>query len=153
MNGLPTGPVQDYIRLAGICAIYVARFSSGACQVGVTRDLKRTRTMLRRQGQDLSYVAVFWMDDNKLATKIAAKVNNAGCGACPTEAEATARIAVAAAEMKIHLTDHAAVMQRVQSAVSHVMDTLALRAARGLAWILCPRVTHQVLLQLLGSER
>jgi hypothetical protein len=83
----------------------------------------------------LTYVAAFWTSDARLPTRIAAKVNKAGTSAALTEAEATAQIAAIAADMKAHLTEHAAVMARVGSAVSHVKKTLA-QAQRngGLKW-------------------
>jgi hypothetical protein len=130
---LPAGPVQDYIHLAGICAIYVACSPSGACEVGVTRDLKRTQATLRRQGREPTYIAAFWINDRKLATKIVNEVNKTGCGASLDDA--AARIAATAEKMKVHLTAHAAVLQRVETAVSHV--TAALEQARkdgGLQW-------------------
>jgi hypothetical protein len=130
---LPAGPVQDYIRLAGICAIYVASSPSGVCRIGVSRDLKRTLTMLRRQDPELTCTAAFWVDNTRVAIRITSRVNKAGCGAFLTEIEA--RIAAIAEEMKVHLTDHAAVLQRVRAAVSHVAVTLEqAQKTGGLKW-------------------
>ena len=70
----------------------------------------------------------------RVATKIASEVK-VSAGAALTEAEATAQIAATAADMKVHLTDHTAVIQRVASAVSHVRDTLELAQKNGgLKW-------------------
>jgi hypothetical protein len=132
---LPAGAIQEYIALAGIAAVYVASAPSGLCRIGVSRDLKRTRTMLRKQSHDLTIVGTFWLDDTKTATRIAHKVAKASCGASLTRADATARIEATAAEMKVHLTDHAAVMRRVRSAVAHVEMTLGqARMNGGLKW-------------------
>ena len=98
---LPAGPVQEYITIAGIAAVYVASSSSGACRIDVTRDPKRTQTMLRKQDHDLTIVGAFWVDDAKTATKIANRVNKTvrQAGEYLTQAEATARI-TATAETK-----------------------------------------------------
>jgi hypothetical protein len=132
---LPAGPVQEYITIAGIAAVYVASSSSGACRIDVTRDPKRTQTMLRKQDHDLTIVGAFWVDDAKTATKIANRISKPSWGASLTEAEATAQITATAAEMKVHLTEHAAVIQRVESAVAHVKMTLEqARKNGGLKW-------------------
>jgi len=60
-----------------------------------------------------------------------ARPNKAGDGAALSRAEATARIIAIAAGLKLHLTEHAAVMQRVELAVSHVRDTLAQAQSNG----------------------
>ena len=123
---LPAGPVQEYIRLAGIAAIYVARLPSGTCRIGISRDLKRTMTALHRQGHDLTIVGAFWVDDTKMATRIASRVNKClrHAGNALSQAEATTLITAAAADMKLHLTKHDDIMQRVESAVAHVKKTL-----------------------------
>ena len=63
MIDLPAGPIQEYIRIAGIAAVYVASLLSGACQIGVARDLRRTILMRRQQGDDLTIVDAFWAAD------------------------------------------------------------------------------------------
>ena len=60
MIDLPAGPIQEYIRIAGIAAVYVASLPSGACQIGVARDLRRTILMRRQQGDDFTIVDAFW---------------------------------------------------------------------------------------------
>ena len=134
---LPAGSAQEYIRIASIAAIYVARLPSGMCRIGIGRDLKRTMLMLRQHDLDLTYVAAFWVDDIKVATRIASRVNKTIrlAGGPLTEGEATARIEATARDMKIHLTEHAVVIERVESAVAHVKRTLEqARQNGGLKW-------------------
>ena len=76
--------------------------------------------MLRKQGHDLTIVGAFWGDDAKTATRIANKANEASNGVSLTEAEATASIRAVASDLKIHLTEHAAVIQRIESAATHI---------------------------------
>jgi hypothetical protein len=133
---LPAGPPKSTSKIAGIAAVYVARLPSGACQIGISRDLKQTMIALRRQGHDLTIVGAFWVDEIKVATRIASRVNKTIRHGGPiTDAEAAARIAAIAADIKVHLTEYGVVIKRVESAMAHVKAALEqARKNGGLQW-------------------
>jgi len=62
--------------------------------------------MLRRKGEDPTYVAAFWTSDARLAAKIAVKANKADD--LPHQGRGDGAHAAIAAEMKVHLTMQAA---------------------------------------------
>ena len=138
---IPHGAEREYLIIFGVAAVYIGTSSIGEpCIVGATRDLNLTLRGMQRKWLRWEISCAYWVKDRDIAEAIAAEVS----GALPHDQEdrlavraetAARQIEAVARDWNILLTNHAAAMARVKSAVRHVQEVIDAANATGqLAW-------------------